>query len=269
MRHHLIILSLIVALGFSISACDGSSSSELRHELEDVRQEIRELRQLRFEMENLGQEVRRLRDMEGTESTSLDESAPITSASFSLNGSERDDPFLGDKQAPLLLMAFIDYQSEQCKKFASETLAKLREEYVDTRQLRILLRDFPLANHPHAVDAAKFAHCAGESGQYWMAHDKLWGLISPFGESELTRLAGEFSGDNTGKFDRCRNGQLYEKEIRKDIEDGQRLGARGAPSFLLARKVGDSYQGVLIRGAQPFSVFVAEIRKLSTPASSN
>jgi len=190
---------------------------------------------------------------------------PVTDAEFKLTGAEKDDPFLGNPSADLLLMAFFDYESAASRRFARITLRTLRDEVLSKRKLKLILRDFPLPNHPGAIAAASLAQCAGEQGRYWELFDLLNSKELPF---DLTATAAELKKIDKGRMDRCLRSNRYAVEVERDVADGQALGARGAPTFFLGRCTDGSCTGKFIRGAQPFGVFkrlIAELSSVDTP----
>jgi protein-disulfide isomerase len=84
-------------------------------------------------------------------------------------------PMLGHTGAPLTPIEFSDYQCPYCRRFFGTTLAALKAEYIDTGKLRYVFRNFPIDRiHPFARKAAEAAHCAGDQGQYWEMHDRLF-----------------------------------------------------------------------------------------------
>src|SRR3989304_1908007 len=76
-----------------------------------------------------------------------------------------DDAVLGDKNAPVTIIEFSDYQCPFCRKFWTETLPSIKSQYVDTGKVKIVFRDFPLTSiHPSAQPAAEAAECVREQG---------------------------------------------------------------------------------------------------------
>ena len=75
-------------------------------------------------------------------------------------------PILGDLKAPITLVEFTDYQCPFCRKFYTNEYKKLKEQYIDTGKLRLVLRDLPLNFHKHARPSAKSAQCAGEQDKF-------------------------------------------------------------------------------------------------------
>src|SRR3989344_9492200 len=89
-----------------------------------------------------------------------------------------DDPILGNKNAPVTIIEFSDYQCPFCRKFWTETFNQLKAEYIDTGKVKFVYRDFPLTSiHPAAEPAAEAANCVRELGgdeAYYKMHDKIF-----------------------------------------------------------------------------------------------
>src|SRR5213595_3510562 len=77
----------------------------------------------------------------------------------------------GNPDAPVTLEEFADFQCPPCGSFASFG-EELLKQY-DSR-LRIVFRNFPLAPHEHAREAAQAAEAAGLQGHFWEMHDVLY-----------------------------------------------------------------------------------------------
>ena len=85
-----------------------------------------------------------------------------------------DDAVLGDKDAPVTLIEFVDYQCPFCKRFFDQTFAQLKTEYIDTGKLKLVMRDFPLSFHQNAQKASEATECAEDGGKFWEMHDLLF-----------------------------------------------------------------------------------------------
>lgn len=164
-----------------------------------------------------------------------------------------DDPFMGDKNAPVTLIEWSDYECPFCKRFFDNTLHKIKTKYIDTGKVKFVYRDFPLSFHANAMPAAIAAECAREQGgdeTYFKYHDMIFEKQSLLNTSNFKKFADNL-GLNTDKFNECFDGRKYKDEVDKDFRDGQSVGVTGTPGFLL--------NGRLISGAQPYSVFEAAI----------
>jgi len=158
-----------------------------------------------------------------------------------------DDAVLGDKDAPVEIIEFSDYQCPFCSRFWSDTLTQIKSEYIDTGKVKFIYRDFPLNSiHPMAQIAAESTECVRDQGgdeAFWEMHDKIFGNQQSLSEANLKAWAQEI-GYN---IDSCLSSGKFESEVNKDLSDGQAAGARGTPYFVV--------NGQAISGAQPFSVF--------------
>ena len=77
----------------------------------------------------------------------------------------------GNPEAPLTLEEFGDFECPSCKNVAT-FLDKIVKQYQPS--VRVIFRNFPLAMHQHARDAAVAAEAAGLQGRFWEMHDMLF-----------------------------------------------------------------------------------------------
>ena len=174
-----------------------------------------------------------------------------------------DDPVLGDKNAPVTIIEFSDYQCPFCRKFWTETFNQIRKDYIDTGKVKFVYRDFPLSSiHPAAEPAAEAANCVREKGgdeAYYKMHDKIFqeGNIldggdpitgpvrgtAQFGATELKKWAKDLGYE----IDSCLDSGKYASEVKKDLADGQAAGGQGTPYFVI--------NGKPLSGAQPYAAF--------------
>ncbi len=163
--------------------------------------------------------------------------------------SEDDDPVKGNKNAPVTIIEFSDYQCPFCKRFYDDTYKKIVENYIKTGKVKLVYRDFPLDFHENAQKAAEAAECARDQGGdevYFKMHDKLFENQQSLDVTSLKKYASELGLDQI-KFSLCLDSGTKESEIKKDLEDGVKAGVTGTPTFFI--------NGKEISGAQPYSVF--------------
>jgi len=167
-----------------------------------------------------------------------------------------DDPVMGDKDAPVTIVEWSDFECPFCRRFFNDTLPTLKEKYIDTGKVKFVYRDFPLSFHKDALPAALAANCAREQGNdetFFAYHDLIFNGENKLGqgtvdipEESLKAYALQL-GLNTDRFNECLSSQKYADEVQKDFADGQSVGVRGTPAFLV--------NGQMVSGAQPFSAF--------------
>jgi len=176
----------------------------------------------------------------------------------SMEGLMDDDPTKGSDTAPVIIIEFSDFQCPYCGRFYSQTLSEIEKNYVDTGKVQMVFRDFPLSFHQQAKPAAMAAECANEQGKFWEMHDKLFENQTVLSEASMKQWAGEL-GLNTATFNSCFDSAKYSSEIDSDMADGSSAGITGTPGFLIGTRDGAPK---IVSGAQPYSVFQAEIDAL-------
>lgn len=207
-------------------------------------------------------------------------SAPISGGSAAIAGrpnlaqvSTDDDPVLGDKNAPLTLIEFSDYECPFCKRSFDQVLPELKKNYIDTGKLKLVYRDFPLSFHANAHKEAEAAECArsqSDDATYFKFHDQIFTRTTSNGYglalSQLPIIAQSL-GLNVSQFERCLDSGKFKGEVDKDTDDGSAAGVSGTPAWFIGKSSKDgTIDGTLVVGAQPFSTFKIiideEVKKL-------
>jgi len=134
----------------------------------------------------------------------------------------------GDKNAPVVLVEFADYQCPYCQK-VNPQIQQLKKEYGEL--LTVIYKDFPLPMHHGAQKAAEAARCAGEQGKFWEFHDVLFysKLIEP---DELKEHARTLKLD-IDRFDSCLDNGTEADAVKNDLQEAKNLGLTGTPSFFV------------------------------------
>lgn len=134
----------------------------------------------------------------------------------------------GSKTAPVELVEFADYECPYCQQ-VNPLLQKLQEEYGD--KLSIAYKDFPLPMHKRSQKAAEAARCAGEQGKYWEYHDVLY-YSRMLDVNDLKKHAQVLKLDET-LFAKCLDDGKEAETVKKDLEEGKKMGLPGTPSFFV------------------------------------
>lgn len=169
-------------------------------------------------------------------------------------------PELGLADAPVVLVVFSDYQCAYCQAFFTERLPEIRREFIDTGQVRLVSRDFPLPRHKLARPAARAAACADRQDRYWDMHEILFAHKDQFSDEKLIAYADEL-GLEKEAFGQCLEDPAVEARIEEDLAEARRARISGTPSFLIGIERDGIISGTLIKGFQPASVYAAEIRE--------
>jgi protein-disulfide isomerase len=160
------------------------------------------------------------------------------------------DRRLGPDRAPITIVEFSDFQCPYCQQ-SVQVLKELRRLYGE--RVRVVYRDYLGPNHPHALQAAVAARCAGEQGRFWEYHDLLFDRqMSGKGWDFLSLAKG--LGLQQNMFESCLNSARFFEQITKDLEDGMKLGLTSTPTFFV--------NGRPLVGAQPLANFQTLIDRL-------
>lgn len=73
---------------------------------------------------------------------------------------------LGNKNAPITMEVFSDYQCPSCGNFFENTLRPMINEYVAQGKVYLIHHDFPLQMHTHSGEAARWANAAAKIGEF-------------------------------------------------------------------------------------------------------
>jgi protein-disulfide isomerase len=155
------------------------------------------------------------------------------------------NPVKGDMTAPVLLVEFSDFECPFSKRFYQDTFPKIDKEYIATGKVRFAYRDFPLAFHPQAENAAIAARCAGRQDKYWEMFNKLTSS-SKLDADGPEKFAKEL-GLRPKAFMDCVHSAEIKDAVKKDMAEAAKFGVSGTPAFFI--------NGRMIEGAYPYEAF--------------
>lgn len=143
---------------------------------------------------------------------------------------EPKEMFVGKMDAPVTLMEFGEYESEECAK-ANEIVKQLLEEYEG--KIRFQFRHFPLTLiHQRSLKASESAVAAGQEGKFWEMHNVLFANRRNLGTTSL-KLHSKEAGVNNKKFlDELVNG-VYGWQVQDDLKEGINRGVKDIPAFFI------------------------------------
>lgn len=229
-----------------------------------VEEDIKEIKKDLSDVKGKLQEIKKLLESSRSQVAGTPPAPALTESEASID----DDPILGKKDAPITLIEFSDYQCPFCARFSKETLPQIKKDFIDKGKVRYIFRDYPLSTiHPKAQIAAEAAQCANDEGKYWQMHDLLFDNQKALEKEDLQKYAKEV-GLNMNNFNNCLEKAKYFKEVKDDIQAGEKAGVQGTPAFILGKTTKDGViKGKFIKGAHPFQTFKNAIEEMlkSTP----
>jgi protein-disulfide isomerase len=143
-------------------------------------------------------------------------------------------PSLGDPDSLVTVVEMTDYECPFCRLHHQQVMAVLLSEYGD--RIRYVTINFPLSSiHPLAFTAALAAECAHNQGLFWQYNDALFATTESLVPDTLVAIAAGL-GVEMEPFVQCVNSGATQGLVVRDIQDGQRFGVTGTPTFFINGK---------------------------------
>ncbi len=180
-----------------------------------------------------------------------------------------DSPILGDKDAPLTLVEFSDYECPFCKKSFDELLPELKKNYINTGKLKLVYKNLPLPFHQNAAKEAEAALCAKDQGgdvAYFKYHDQIFTRTTGGGTGitldQLPVIAKDL-GLKVIAFQKCLDSGKFKPQVDKDKAEAAKIGISGTPTWIFGKTITpNTVDGLILVGAQPFSSFKSVINQV-------
>lgn len=133
------------------------------------------------------------------------------------------------------LVEFLDFECEACGA-AYPFIEDLREKY--DGKVTFVARYFPIPSHTNANNAAYAVESAARQGKFEDMYKRMYETQAQWGESQdskaaLFRTYAVDLGLDMAKYDADVASPDVAARVRKDIDDGTKLGVSGTPSFYL------------------------------------
>lgn len=156
---------------------------------------------------------------------------------------------MGDPNAPVHIIEYVDFQCPFCLKFWSETEPQLIEEYVNTGMVYFEYRSFPILGTESGW-AAEGAYCAGDQNKFWEYHDTLFTNwtgenVGDFSKEKLIQYANALDL-NMAEFESCLSEEKHKGRVEQDKAQGDADGVDATPTLFI--------NGLKIEGSQPFAI---------------
>ena len=174
---------------------------------------------------------------------------------------QSDDWAKGNKDAPVTLIEYLDFECEACGAY-DPVVKKLQNEF--SNDLLVVIRYFPLPGHKNSMTAALAAEAAGRQGKFWEMHDALFENQKSWGEKsapdpELFIGYAEKIGLDIEQFNQDRENKSPKVRIERDKTSGNQLKVQGTPTFFLN---GEKIQ--LPRSYEEFKTLIETASKKAT-----
>jgi len=143
-----------------------------------------------------------------------------------------DRPWKGGASAPVTIVEFTDYECPSCGA-TQPVLEEVAKEFGD--KVKLVVRNFPLAQHTHALKAAEASEAAREQGKYWEYVALLFSNQKALEIDKLKEYASQLGLDRK-KFDAALDSGRLSGKVKRDMADGEKIGVDSTPSVFINGK---------------------------------
>ena len=150
------------------------------------------------------------------------------SIDFIVNIKTDNAPTKGNKDAPVTIAIFSDFQCPYCSKITPLLEQVLKQ---NEGKVKIIFKNLPLKIHDQAQPAALAALAAQKQGKFWEYHDKLF-AEKKINSASFDRIASELNLD-LKKFKADMQSTELINHLRSDMVEAQQNGITGTPSIYI------------------------------------
>lgn len=146
---------------------------------------------------------------------------------------------MGKADAPITMVEYASMTCGHCANFHNKVLPALKDKYIDTGKVRLVMREFPLDNL--AAIAAMAARCAGEGKSLplvsaMFAKQEDWAFVRPDPRPALFNIVKQ-AGFTQETYDKC----ITDQKLLDDIvaireRAAEQFGVDATPSFFINGK---------------------------------
>lgn len=145
-----------------------------------------------------------------------------------------DDPFLGDPEAPVVLVGYESPHCSACQRFHLQMLPDLQAEYFDTGRVVYHYIQGTIGGDFNSNIAQECAHRHGGNDAFWRMTDLFYQRANTYGTPDLhgmLRQVADEQGLDPEPFVACLDGAQTSKAVSEDWGVGSDRGVRGTPTF--------------------------------------
>ncbi len=153
------------------------------------------------------------------------------------------DAILGNKNAPVTIIEYGDYQCPFCAQYFENVEPSLVKNYINTGKAKLVFRNFAFLG-PESIAAAEAAECAQDQGQLWAFHDALYTAKYQDFQKNGTEDDGVLNRTlflniaqqlhlNIPQFTSCIDSNQYASLVAQEKSDAVAIGVDSTPSTLV------------------------------------
>jgi len=168
----------------------------------------------------------------------------VLTPDLDLDYSSADGSMVGDPDAPVTIVEYVDFQCSFCYNSYISTDPPLFENHITTGEV---LFEYRLVDFlgPESSQAAEAAYCAADQNLFWQYRDVVWANYpGDLSDARLIGFAESVEGLDVESFSACLDSDEKASVIEANRAAAQADGVTGTPSFII--------NGTQYAGAQPY-----------------
>lgn len=142
---------------------------------------------------------------------------------------------IGNTDAQTTLFMFYDYHCKACRFFFKNEYATIKNKFVDTGQLQLVLKPISLHNTPETEDAYRFLNCLSYMGIFEELHEILLLDHNYVFTKEFNEFKNKLIVENQ-ELAQCVTASNY-NAISINKEQWKKLNFSSVPIFILGNKI--------------------------------
>jgi protein-disulfide isomerase len=156
-------------------------------------------------------------------------------------GNSAADITVGSSSARVQLIEYASVTCPHCATFHEEVYPHLKSQYIDTGRVRFTFREYPTSPAQVAVAGFQLARCGNATPEQYitrvgvlMAQQReILGTGTMQGVLDSLVRIGQTANLTPEQVTQCVNDEAGTQRIQKSMQEGDRLGVTGTPTFFL------------------------------------
>ncbi len=134
---------------------------------------------------------------------------------------DKSIPTLGNPNAPITIVEFMDYRCGYCRK-AHEMLTAVLKQH--PKDVKVSIREFPILG-PQSTEAAKLALAAYQNSKFKEVHSYLFSKDASFSKDGITKIKKKYSLKI--------NDSKIQEQLNSNFKLAEKLQISATPAFII------------------------------------
>ena len=160
---------------------------------------------------------------------------------------DANDIVFGNDSAQLSVYMYASYNCSYCRKFFTDVLPELQEDFIDTKRVKIILRLTSRTIDKKLKRALKAQVCVNKYGNYQYLHELLLNNDKIVYTDDFQKMITEFA-EKDPFIGECIDGSEANRYLLRNLAEFDSLKVKGTSTFVIKNVVYPGY-----RDAQAFN----------------